>query len=193
MEPAALKSRRFPGLFVSFAMVVLLPGCGRKATVPVSPQPVLERIASVDVDIDHYPSYVEYHHRVYGQMETAVRQLSSPVELKALFLECHRRWMAAPDRPQERLLWVDPYAEACEAIVCRLGDLASEQAASVLVELFADETLTWDGDFAENAAHNISRFGKKVIPYLEKVNFGDRRAEVQEIVRCIEKGELYGP
>jgi hypothetical protein len=193
VESVAAKTRRFAGLFAFFAVAVLLPGCGRQANVPAPPQPVLERIASVDVEIDHYPSYAEYHNRVYGQMEAAVSQLSSPVELKGLFLECHRRWMAAPERPQERLQWVDPYAEACEAIVFRLGDLGSEQAASVLVELFADKTMGWDGESALDAAHNISRCGKRAIPYLAKAKFGDRRAEVQEIVGCIEKSELYGP
>lgn len=181
------------GTIIVLAFVFLMSGCGRHAAVPDSGRSALHRIASVDVNLDDYPSYSQYHDRVSGQIKAAMHQVSSAPELKTLFLECHRRWRAAPEAPQERLQWIEPHAEACNAILSRLAELDSEEAASVLVDLYADEAIGWDGEFALNGAHAISRCGKRAIPYLAKTSFGHRGAHIQDVVHCIEKGELYGP
>lgn len=177
------------------ALVILFPGCARqeKETVPESVRLTLQNIASVDVNMDHYSSYAEYHKQVYGQIKAMIRPLSSSVELKALFLECHHRWRTAPEMPQERLQWINPNSQACYAAIRRLAELDSDEATKVLVDLYANKTLRWDGEFAMNAAHAISRCGKRAIPYLAKNSFGDRSAHFQEVIQCIEKGELYGP
>ena len=182
-------------IIVLLALAIFLLGCTcqKKGTVPDSMHFTLQTIASVDVNMDHYPSYAEYHKQVSEQIKAAIQPLSSPVELKALFLECHYRWKTAPAVPQERLQWIDPSSEACDAVIRRLAELDSDEATKVLVDLYANNTFGWDGASSLNAAHSISRCGKRAIPYLAKASFGDRSAHVQSIMQCVEKGELYGP
>lgn len=180
-------------IIILLALAILLPGCARQEAVPDSVRLTLQNIASVDINTDHYSSYSEYHDQVDRRIRTAIRSLSSASELKVLFLECHLRWRTAPELPQERLTWIDPNAHACDAVIRRLAELDSEEAAKVLVDLYANKAFHWDGAFGLNAAHAISRYGKRAIPYLAKTSFGDRSAHIQEVVQCIKKGELYGP
>jgi hypothetical protein len=154
---------------------------------------VLRRIESVDVNMDHYPSYAQYHDSVYQQVRSIVTEVSSPSELKALFVVCVQRWKAAPEQPQERLQWINPHSEACNAILFRLAELDSEEATEVLVNLYRDEAFGWDGEFSLNARNAISRCGKRAIPHLFKITSSRRKATIQELVACIKKGELYGP
>lgn len=155
--------------------------------------PVLRRIESVDVNMDHYPSYAEYCDRVHREIKTGVDQVSSAQQLKALFIECHRRWRTAPVVPQERIQWIEPHAEACDVIPGRLADLGSEEATRILVQLCGDQRYGWDGGFSLDAAYAISRCGPRAIPYLQKTDFGESEYIAQELVRCIQKGKLYGP
>lgn len=182
-------------IIVLLALALFLLGCARqeKETIPDSMQLTLKTIERVDVNLDHYPSYSEYHDQVYGKVKAAIQPLSSPLELQALFLECHNRWRTAPELPQERLQWIDPNSQACDALIRRLAELDSDEATKVLVDLYANNVLGWDGEFGLNAAHAISRCGRRAIPYLAKTSFGDRSAHVKEVIQCIEKGELYGP
>jgi hypothetical protein len=165
----------------------------QQTSIPQSLRPLLQRIESVDVNMDHYPSYSQYHDSVYQQVRSIVAQVSSPSELKALFVACAQRWKAAPEKPQERLQWMNPHFEACNAVVFRLAKLDSEEATEVLVGLYSDETFGWDGEFALNAANAISRCGKRAVPHLLNLVSSRRKATIQELVACINKGELYGP
>jgi len=178
-------------LFLGLAFLFL--GCQQPAVTVISVEHALQRIENVDVDLGHYPSYSEYHHRVYRQEDDVVRQISSVSELKTLFLECNQRWKSAPEMPQERLQWVDPHCEAQNAILFRLADINSGEATKVLIDLYADETLGWDGEFSLNAGNAISRCGSKALPHLAKLQLGARKGAIQRIMSCIEKGERYGP
>jgi hypothetical protein len=174
-------------------LALLLSGCDQHTSMPQSLNPVLQRIESVDVNMDHYPSYSQYHASVYQQVRSIVSQVSSPSELKALFVACAQRWKAAPEEPQERLQWMNAHSEACEAILPRLAELNSAEASEVLVDLYRDETFGWDGEFSLNAAHAISRCGKRAIPHLLKITSSRRKPTIRKLIDCINKGELYGP
>lgn len=186
---------KLPNIIVLFALAVFFLGCAHqeKETAPESVRLTLQTIASVDVNMDHYPSYSEYHEQVYGKIKAVIRPLSSVSELNTLFLECHRRWRTAPELPQEKLQWIDPNSQACDAVLFRLAELDSEDATKVLVDLYANNAFHWDGEFSLRASHAISRCGTRAIPYLAKANFGDRSTHIQTIIQHIEKGALYGP
>src|SRR5436190_1874832 len=64
------------------ALATILAGCSRPAAVPQSVRPMLQRIAGVDVNMHNYPSYAEYHDRVYARINYAIHPLSSASELK---------------------------------------------------------------------------------------------------------------
>jgi hypothetical protein len=182
-------------LFLGLAC--LLAGCHQPTITPgsltESLKLVLQDIQRVDVDPDHYPSYPDYHARVYQQTQDIVRHVASAAELKSLFVECTRRWRAAPDRPQEQLKWIDPYCTVRDAILFRLAELDSEEATKILVDLYSNDTLSWGGESGLNGGNAISRCGRRALSHLKSTDFGARKAVVRQIVACIEKGELYGP
>ena len=177
--------------FTVIALASMLAACSQPETAHQEVRAVLQRIANVELDVNSYPSYAEYHSRVYARINGAVHQLSATADLKTLFLECHRLWRNAPEQSQEKLQWIDPHGEACKAILFRLADLDCEEATRVLVELYGDETFGWDGEFSLNGANAISRCGKRALPDLASP--GRRIPHAREIALCIENGELYGP
>ena len=175
-------------------VLALLPaGCHSLTNTSQLLRPALQDIESVDVDPDHHPSYLEYHLQVDQQIEQLLRRVPSAVALKNLFIECARRLQASPEQPQEHLIWIDPHDQAKHAVLSRLAELDSEVATRILVELYADETLRWDGELALNGANAISRCGRRALPHLTSIDFGFRKPVIQEIIACIEKGERYGP
>lgn len=176
-------------LFICLALLVV--GCQKPAGQPESVKSALHSIGGVDVQLDHYPSYAEYDKSVYGQLKVIVEKVPSATELKMLFVECHRLWKMAPEAPQEHLQWVDSYCESRNAIIYRLGEMKSEEAAKVLVELFADDTFGWDGGFSLDVCNAITRCGKLALPHLAKLDSGERKERVQQLMSLIEKGKLY--
>jgi hypothetical protein len=183
-------SRIVGGILVSLSSLWI--GCQHSAGTPEGPRPAIQRIAGIDVNPSHYPSLNEYHARVYQQVEAIVGEASTTAELKALFVECSRRLKAATVSPQERLGWIDPHGEARTAIVARLAELRSDEAVKVLVALYADDSLGWDGESGINVCNAISRFGRQALPHLAKQR-RDVQRRSREVVACIEKGEIYGP
>ena len=174
-------------------LVTLLYGCGSAPQPSASANIVLQRLAAVDVDPDHYPSYARYHQNGYQQVADLVGELSSPSALKMLFYECHRVMAESPEAPQERLKWTDPHWEASNAILFRLADLNSDRATRTLIELFADDHLRWDGEGALNVCNAISRCGQRALPYLAEVKSTRWAGVIPDLVAQIEKGEFYGP
>ncbi len=182
----------FRNLLLSVA--ILLPGCAGPKAAPHSLRTELQRLERVDVNPDHYPSYSDYHVRVYRQVQGIVGRVSSASDLKTLFLECTRLLKARPDSPQERLIWIDAHDEAKKAIVFRLAELDSEEATKVLIDMFTDDSLGFDGESALNACNAISRCGQRALPHLAKINSEAHYwAVIQQVIKCIERGELYGP
>jgi hypothetical protein len=184
---------RFRIEHIFLVLIVICPCCSRKTALPESTNVILKRIESVDINPGHYQSDAEYHKQTYEQIKTIVGDISSPTELKILFYVCWRKAEEAPQAPQEKLTWIALYNEACNAILFRLAALDSDEATKVLIALFADKNLRYDGEGSLNICNAVSRFGPRALPYLKKMRSGRWKHTVPQIIACIEKGELYGP
>jgi hypothetical protein len=184
---------RFRIEHIFLVLIVFCPCYSRKPKLPESNYRVLQRIGNIDVDPEHYQSDAEYHKQTDQQIKAIVGDISSPVVLKMLFYACWQKADEEAEAPQEKLTWIVPYDEACDIILFHLAALDSDEATRVLMELFADENLRYDGEGSLNICNAVSRCGPRALPYLKKMRSGRWKHTVPQIIACIEKGELYGP
>jgi len=176
--------------FYILIIVLHIPACSRNRP---SVNAALERIAAVGSSRGNSQlTYSQHYREVYAELREIVGEIASPQELKELFYECCKAkndW----ERPDEWISSINPYWEATNAIIFRLPELKSDEATKVLIELFMDEDIGWDGEWSLNICNAISRCGERAIPYLSEIRSERWGSTPATIADCIRKGELYGP
>ncbi|MHC4527774.1 MAG: hypothetical protein ACYS29_07850 [Planctomycetota bacterium] len=75
----------------------------------------------------------------------------------------------------------------------RLGDINSDESARVLVSLYRDPNLPFDAHYAEMLLQNITRVGKKALPYLAEVDDDFRPRSTRMLIEDIEAAKILGP
>jgi hypothetical protein len=185
-------------------MLLLIPACSsnqqgetssakHKRTISPTIEKALMKISAVDTNPYNYKSsYAQNCNEIEKQIEEIVIKLSFPEELENLFYVC-REMMDNWDSPDEDIQSINPYWSASNAVLFHLAELKSDAAIKILIKLFVDNNVWWDGEASLNICNAISRCGEKAIPYLAEIKSEIRGSAPSEIVDCIRKGELYGP
>jgi len=126
---------------------------------------------------------------MHQRIDPPLNEITSHKMLAAAFYECEQRGRAhAGNRYDDPC----PYFLASTAILFRLSELKDDDSVRSLVEIYADESVDFDGESALNVLHAISICGKPAIKYLRSIQ-GERMIYAQAVIDAIERGELYGP
>ncbi len=128
----------------------------------------LSALSTLEVDPNEYESYGEYDSAVMDQMDSWLRHLDDPKELKALFYKCLLESKDQSETPQEQLQWINPYFESRNLVMYRLAAMKTPDAAEVLVDLYCDPTAGWDAHASEMAGDAVVKCGRPALPFLKK-------------------------
>lgn len=134
---------------------------------------------------------VSYQH-LYEEIDSRLGQISSPRELKLVFDAAYRRADRVV-RSQDELKRPNPYWLAYQGVLFRLAALDSDESAQILVAIFSDETIHFDGEFAVSICYAISLCGSKTLPYLQSVESPRWQPIIPDLITAIRTGQVYGP
>lgn len=151
----------------------------------LTPDAYVASIAKVNLDPDAYFDYQTYHDALWRVVSGRVERVSTVKELKTVFYLCHTLYKKRPETSQDQLKWVCIYHLSLSAVMSRLSDLKTPEAVHLMVELYCDKNVRWDGGFALEGVEAILQCGKLALPCLEARR--DRR-NVEEIIGLIKKG-----
>jgi hypothetical protein len=170
----------------AFTLAVAGPAVARRWLD--SPSGIYCALGWLDTSPRTYGADAERSLRFSWRVEVVLRRARSPADLKTLFYLCYRQACATAGEYGEH----HPYWTACEGILVLLADAGTDEAARVLVELFLDESIGYDGGFAEGILHQVSRCGTKALPYLEGARTERWSRHLEELKAAIRRGETYG-
>lgn len=124
-----------------------------------------------------------------------VQEISSPAELSRRYYwyESQRGRSVATDTEvgDDHVKTSEQMMDRQTDILFRLGDIQTDEAARVLVNIMKDSRLMIDGEMGLNVSHNISRCGKNSLKYLEAID--NPAPKVAVLIEHIRDGRLYGP
>lgn len=142
----------------------------------------------------HNPSFVsnpteENWERMYKLLRVPLESAKSASWLEEVYFLCE---LSASDEHEHQLKDICPYFVSQTEILWHLGEMKNEESASILVGIFQDDTLSFDGEMLLNLGHVITLCGKPCIKYLREVE-GERKALAKTWIDYISRGELFGP
>lgn len=165
---------------------MVVAGCASRQEVAISsPDDYLAALAKLELNPDKYDRE-KYYQIVIDKMDSWLKPIRQPKDLKELFYQCHAQWRSQLQPPQDRLTWIDPYFETLALIMYRLSDLRTDEAARTMVDLYCDKTIGWDAHFSEMGADAMARCSELTLPVLkERQKSG---ADVAWLIRLLESG-----
>lgn len=141
-------------------------------------------VIAIDLDSRDYPVYNDYYQEVYRRVNTIIRSITDLDILESLFYACNHQIDQLSPRTID---WINPCYECAEAILHHLSVMHTEQSIELLVKLFSDETIPYDGGYSLAVGNCIVRSGEMAIKYLLNVN-NSRRNRAQEFIKLIRAG-----
>jgi hypothetical protein len=128
---------------------------------------------------------------VWQKTSEPIKRIDSPELLQSVFYECQKH--IEKYREQSWSVQINPFENAQYMIFDRLGDINSDESARVLVSLYRDPNLPFDAHYAEMLLQNITRVGKKALPYLAEVDDDFRPRSTRMLIEDIEAAKILGP
>jgi len=164
--PSSLVSSRKMRYRILLLVLLVLGTCRPEKPVTVtSTEDYFSVIRTLELDPDLYGSHQRYYDSVHGRIKSWLNQIAEPERLRTLFCQCHVKWKAQPEAPQEKLSWICPYSMSLNLILYRLAEIKSETAAKTLVALFCDGPVVSGGHAACDA---VVKCGRATLPFLRE-------------------------
>ncbi len=111
-----------------------------------------------------------------------LKQISNPEELRTLFWKCKSVWHAKPEVSQDKLTWIQTYAESMSLILYGLAEIQTSDAAKVLVDLWCDPK----AGCGRHDAYAFIKCGKVALPFLREKK--DSGVDTTRLIHLIESG-----
>ncbi len=178
-------------ILVAIILISLFAGCGSRSAVgTVTADDLLIKLEMLELDPKQHTSYQAYHTNTANQISRHLKTIEGSEELREAFWLCHSKHRSAPPTPQDRLQWIDPYAEALNLILYELAERQDPSDAAVLVDLYLDPAAGWDAGASLLAGDAVVKCGKTALPYLRQKKGGQR--DVAGLIQLIEAGASSG-
>ncbi len=104
-------------------LFLVLTGCSSQRQANVfTPDDYLAALETLELDQSKYESYQKYYDSVNDRMETWLKQIEDPEQLRVLFWKCNSVCQSEPESPQYKLQWIGPHFESKNLIMYRLAE-----------------------------------------------------------------------
>jgi hypothetical protein len=136
------------------------------------------QLGEINLNPKSYPTYNDYYQDLITHIEEIIHNIENLELLEVLFYKCNNQKWRSVD---------DPYALCAEVILRRLKKIGTEESVKLLVKLFADETIGYDGGYATSICNSLVWNGDIAVKYLLKVK-NTRKRSAQKVIEIIKKG-----
>ena len=151
----------------------------------------MDRLNSLAVSIEGNKLDTGFPSWSYQEVKEMTACVNSMPLLWNMFYECLREEQGYRARELSRAKRV-AYRNGQFAVLSRLAEIGTPESTKLLVDIFLDKAVTYEGREADMFGFLITVCGEKAVPFLEEVgNAGDRREMIGNLLRCIKSGRLY--